>query len=161
MKLPVAHIIAVILILICLPLLMGADFMYWESDFGPIVLPNLTTREGESEGEAEVNLFTTGDVEISADNTDTARLTKSGGGSLYTAYKLKFDGDGVSETGGSTVSFTSYDSFLITPVYVTYVPDDNDVKVTLSVNAKNYNDQLADAGIYTATQTLTVSWVGP
>ena len=40
------------------------------------------------------------------------------------------------------------------------VPDDNDVKVTLSVRAKNYTNQLANASEYTATQTLTVTWAG-
>lgn len=161
MKLTVTHIIApVCLTLICSALLMGEDFMYWESDFDPIVMDNITMQDGESEGEAEVNLFMTGDVEISADNTGTAQLS-SGTDTLITEYKLKFDGDGTSQTGGSTVSFTSYDSFLITPAYVTYVPDDNDVNVKLSVKADNYIGQLANAGTYTATQTLTAHWVGP
>jgi hypothetical protein len=142
-------------------LLLGQDFMYWEDDFEPIILDDLTARDGVSEGEAQIKLFTSGDAEISADNTDAARLTEPGGDSLYTEYKLKFDGNGTSKTGGSSVSFTSYDSFLSTPAYVTHVPDDNDVKVTLSVKASNYDGQLANAGTYTATQTLTVHWVGP
>jgi hypothetical protein len=141
---------------------MGQDFMYWESNFDPLTLPNITMQAGESEGEAEVMLFTSGDAEISADNTTTAQLS-SATDTLFTEYKLSFDGDGTTKTGGSTVDFSSYDSFLNTPAYVTYVTDDNDVKVTLSVNAKNYSypDQLANAGTYSATQTLTVHWVGP
>jgi hypothetical protein len=140
---------------------MGQDFMYWESNFDPLTLPNITMQTGESEGEAEVMLFTSGDAEISADNTTTAQLS-SATDTLLTEYKLKFDGDGTTKTGGSTpLLFASYDSFLNTPAYVTYVTDDNDVKVTLSVNAKNYNEQLANAGTYSATQTLTVHWVGP
>jgi hypothetical protein len=160
MKLPVAHIIAVILILIFLPLLMGADFMYWESDFAPIVLPNLTTQSASEAGSSNVTLFTSGDAEISANNSTTARLS-SATDSLVTEYKLTFDGDGSSATGGSTVDWTAYDSFLTIPAAVTYVPDDNDVVVTLEIRASNYSDDLADAGTYTATQTLTVSWVGP
>ena len=154
-------IVSVCVILICSGLLMSQGFMYWESNFGPITLANITTQNGVSEGESEVTLFTSGDAEISADNTDAARLTGPGGDSLYTEYKLKFDGNGINKTGGSIVSYTSYDSFLITPAYVTHIPDDNDVKVTLSVKASNYTGQLANAGIYTAAQTLTVHWVGP
>jgi len=140
---------------------MGEDFMYWESNFASIVLPNITTQSGGQSGGSSITLFTSGDAEISADNTDATRLTEPGGDSLYTEYKLEFDGDGASKTGGPTVDFTSYDSFLNSPVPVTYVPDDNDVEVTLSVRASNYPGQLANAGEYTATQTLTVHWVGP
>jgi len=162
MKLTISHIVVVVIVaLICFTQLSGQDFMYWEDDFEPIILDDLTARDGVSEGEAQVKLFTSGDAEISADNTDAAKLTEPGGDTLYTQYKLKFDGKGISKTGGSSVSFTSYDSFLSTPAYVTYVPDDDDVKVTLSVKASNYDGQLANAGTYTATQTLTVHWVGP
>lgn len=162
MKLTVTHIIAaVILTLICFPLLMGADFMYWDSNFSPIALLNIQNRDQVREGSSYTILFTSGDAEISADNTDAARLTEPGGDSLYTEYKLEFDGNGASNTGGPTVDFTSYDSFLSSPVSVAHVPDDNDVQVTLSARASNYPDQLANADTYTATQTLTVSWVGP
>ncbi|MHC4068833.1 MAG: hypothetical protein ACYS18_08690 [Planctomycetota bacterium] len=162
MKFVINHFVIAILILILLGVTAyTADFMYWDSNFDPIVMANITTRDGESEGESELWLFTTGNAEISADNTDTAKLTGPGGDSLVTEYKLRFDGDGSSNTGGSTVSFTSYDSFLSTPVSITYVPDDNDVNVKLSVKAKNYANEVANAGEYTAIQTLTVSWVGP
>jgi len=162
MKLTVTHIVvSVCLALICSALLLGADFMYWDSNFDPIMLANITMQDGESEGESEVWLFTTGNAEISADNTDAARLTEPGGDSLYTEYKLKFDGDGTDKTGGPKVNFTTYDSFLSPPASVTHVADDKDVKVTLSVKASNYSGQLANAGTYTATQTLTVHWVGP
>jgi len=162
MKLRVPHIIAfVCLTLICSELLMSQGVMYWESNFDPIALANITTRDGVSEGEAQVMLFTSGNAEISADNTDAARLTGPGGDSLYTEYKLKFDGNGVNKTGGLQVSFTSYDSFLSSPASVMHVPGDDDVKVTLSVKASNYANQLANAGTYTATQTLIVHWVGP
>ena len=161
MKSKVSYIIAsVCFTLICSALLMGEDFMYWESNFDPIVLPNITTRDAESEDEAEVTLFISGDAEISADNTGTAQLS-SGTDTLITKYKLKFDGNGIAETGGSTVNFTSYDSFLSTAAYITYVPGDDDVKVKLIVKASNYADDPADAGTYSATQTLTVYWVGP
>lgn len=161
MKLALTHIIVVILILICFPLLMGADFMYWSGNFSPITLQNIGNRDQVRQGNSQITLFTSGDAEISADNSDAARLTKSGGDSLYTEYKLEFDGNGTSETGGSAVDFTSYDSFLSSPATVTHIPDDNDVQVTLYVRASNYTGQLADAGDYSATQTLTVHWAGP
>lgn len=161
MKLTVTHIIvSVCLTLICSALLMGADFMYWESDFDPIALPNITTQDATPEGNAQVTLFISGNTEISADNTATAQLS-SGTDTLPTEYKLNFDGDGIANTGGSTVPFTSYDSFLSTPAYVTHVTDDNDVNVTLSVKASNYAGEVANAGAYSATQTLTAHWVGP
>ena len=161
MKLTVPHIIAVVIVtFVCSGLLMSQDFMYWDSNFDPIVLPNITARDVESEDEAEVTLFISGDAEISADNTGTAQLS-SGTDTLITEYKLKFDGDGIAKTGGSTVPFASYDSFLSTAAYITYVPGDDDVKVKLVVKARNYNAQLANAGTYTATQTLTAHWVGP
>ena len=80
---------------------------------------------------------------------------------LVTEYRLTFDGDGSSATGGSTVDWTSYDSFLSPAAGITYIADDNDVEVTLYVRASNQANQLADAGTYTATQTLTAHWVGP
>ena len=161
MKLRVTHIIVVILILTCFPLLIGADFMYWSGNFSPITLQNIGNRDHVREGNSQITLFTSGDVEISADNSDAARLTEPGGDSLYTEYKLDFDGDGVSKTGGSTVDFASYDSFLSSPATVTHIPDDNDVEVALYVRASNYSGQLANAGDYSATQILTVHWSGP
>jgi len=161
MKLKPTHITVVItVIFVCSGLLMSQDFMYWEDDFESITIPNITTRDAEEEGEGEATLFTSGDVEISADNTTTAQLSL-GTATLLTEYKLRFDGNGTTETGGPTVPFTSYDSFLSTPAAVTHVPGDDDVNVKLIVKAKNYDGQLADAGTYTATQTLTVHWVGP
>ncbi len=161
MKLRVTHIIAVILILLCFPLLMGADFMYWSDNFSPITLETIANRDQVRQGNSQVTLFTSSDAEITADNSDSAKLTEPGGDCLYTEYKLDFDGDGVSKTGGLMVDFTGYDSFLSSPATVTHIPDDNDVQVTLYVRASNYTGQLADAGDYTATQTLTVYWSGP
>ena len=135
--------------------------MYWSGNFSPIALANIGNRDQICQGSSQVTLYTSGNAEISADNTDTARLTKAGGANLYTEYKLQFDGDGVSQTGGSTVDFTSYDLFLSSPSTVTHISGDNAVQVTLHVRASNYANDVADAGTYTATQTLTVHWVGP
>jgi len=136
------------------------EVMYWDN-FSTIALGNIGSRTQVSEGSSQITLYTTGNAEISADNTATARLTKAGGANLYTEYKLQFDGDGVSQTGGSTVDFTSYDSFLSSPAAVTHITGDDAVQVTLYVRASNYANEVADAGTYNATQTLTVHWVGP
>jgi hypothetical protein len=135
--------------------------MYWGGNFSPIALGNIGSRNQVCQGSSQVTLYTSGNAEISADNTDTARLTKAGGANLYTEYKLQFDGDGVSQTGGSTVDFTRYDLFLNSHATVAHITGDNAVQVTLYVRASNYTGQLADAGNYSATQTLTVHWVGP
>lgn len=160
MKLTITNTLAVLLTLSGSALLMGADYMYWDSNFSPITLQNIQTRYQVREDSSSTTLFTTGDMEISADNTAAAQLSY-GSDTLVTEYKLTFDGDGSSATGGPMVDFTSYDSFLSSVVSVTYVPDDNDVEVTLFVRASNYIGQLANAGTYTATQTLTAVWVGP
>lgn len=163
MKSTAAYIITVgVLILICSGLLIGQDFMYWQSDFSDIDLESITTRSGNPNGSAMVTLHTTGDAQISADNNTNSHLS-CGTDTLVTDYKLTFDGNGSSATGGSTVDWTDYSTFLTGAGEgdVTYVADDNDVEVTLYVRAGNYPGQLADAGNYTAIQTLTVHWVGP
>ncbi len=162
MKLTVTHIVAsVCLALICSALLLGADFMDWDADFDPIALLSIGTRGQVREDSSSTTLFTNGDAEISANNSTTAQLSY-GTDALFTEYKLEYDGDGAAATGGSTVDWTTYNSFLTpTPSAVTWVAGDDDVVVTLHVRASNYPSQLANAGEYTATQTLTVHWVGP
>jgi hypothetical protein len=99
-------------------------------------------------------------VEISADHSTEAQLS-SAGDTLVTEYRLTFDGDGSSKTGRTDTDYKTYDIFLTPAADVTYVADDNDVVVTLHVKASNYANDLANAGTYTAKQTLTVHWVGP
>lgn len=171
MKLALTHIVVVILILICFPSLMGmgADILEWSAlKFPDIALPNITTRDSQVSNSSSLTLTTTGDAEISADNTTAVQLTHAtSGDTLVTEYKLTFDnvggttGVGTGEGGGD--EWQLYNVFLTTGTEgdVTWVPDDNDVKVTLSVRASNYSGQLADAGDYSAAQTLTVFWVGP
>lgn len=164
MKVIINNFVIAILILI---LLSGTaytvDVMYWDSDFDPIALANITSQAQTQQGSATITLFTNGNTELSADNTATAQFLEDGAGTdtLVTEYRLSFDGDGSSATGRADTSYETYDSFLSTPVAVTYVTDDNDVDVTLWVRASNTSDNVANSGLYNATQTLTVSWVGP
>ncbi|GAF68490.1 unnamed protein product, partial [marine sediment metagenome] len=151
--------------LIFLPILMGAE-MYWTSEnFDPISLPNITSRNNQVSDSSSLILTTSGDAEISANNNVAAQLSCTD--TLVTEYKLTFDnvggttGIGTGEDGGS--EWQLYSVFLTTGTEgnVTHVPDDNDVEVTLYVRASNNPDEVSDSDTYNATQTLTVTWVGP
>jgi hypothetical protein len=141
-------------------LLVGESFMNWSSSFSNIDLPNIANKNQTSEGSSSATLSLNGDVEISADHSTAAQLSSTGD-TLVTEYKLTLDGDGSSKTGRADTSYQNYDGFLNPAVRVTYVTDDNDVVVTLHVKASNYANDLANAGEYKATQTLTVHWAGP
>ncbi len=137
------------------------EFLHWEgfANFGQIALGNIGNRSQVSEGSSSLNLTLNGNATISADNSAAAQLTHTtSGDTLVTEYKLTFDGDGDPNTGGETVDWTPYNNFLTTPSAVTYFTGDNGVQVTLWVRASNAAGTLADAGTYTATQTLTASW---
>ncbi len=158
-----SHIIIAVLAIIVLPVIICAeDYIRWDSNFDAIGLDNISLRNGTSENSAAVTLFISGDVSISADNevNGSAEL-KNGTDSLATEYKLEFDGTGSGgKTGANNTEYAEYNSFLSPAVNITYVPDDNDVAVTLWVRASNYENDLSDSGQYTATQTLTVTWGG-
>jgi hypothetical protein len=162
MKLALTHIIVVILILLCLPLLMGADFMYWDAPkkFATIALANITNQGDRPEASQPLVLYTNVDAEISADTGTAAQLTHAtSGDTLVTEYMLTDNGDGINTTGGTDQTvYTDYATFLSTAYAITHVADYNEVTVTLHVRASNSAGELADAGSYTAMQTLTVHW---
>ncbi len=138
-----------------------SDFIHWAgfANFGPIALGNIGNRDQVSQGSSSLSLTLNVNATISADNTAAAQLTHAtSGDTLVTEYKLTFDGDGDPNTGGETVDWTPYNNFLTTPSAVTYFTGDEDVEVTLYVRASNAAGTLADAGTYSATQTLTASW---
>lgn len=135
------------------------ETMHWRSDFNQIALENIGNRDHVSQGSSSAVLCLNGDVELTADTTAAAQLTHTtSGDTLVTEYKLTFDGDGDPNTGGETVDWTPYNDFLTTPSDVMYFPGDGNVEVTLWVRASNAAGTLADAGTYTATQTLTAHW---
>jgi hypothetical protein len=155
------HTIAPLIVtLVCTGLLLGDPFMYWDSNFGPIALANITSKSQVCEGSSSTSLCTNGDAEISADNSVATQLS-CGTDTLVTEYKLTFDGDGSSATGSTDTDYEAYDQFLTTAASVTHIPGDDEVLVTLHVRASNYANDVADAGSYTAIQTLTVYWCGP
>jgi hypothetical protein len=140
---------------------VAQDVMQWAGNFPSIALTPITSQAGVSAGSATMSLLLTGDAEISADNSNAARLNGPNGDTLVTEYALAFDGDGHGSTGGPAVGYTPYDSFLAGGVPVTHVVGDDIVDVTLSVRAQNPAGDVADAGAYSARATLTVTWVGP
>ncbi len=153
--------LAAVALVISAPCLVAAQTMYWSSGFAPIALADITYQSSSPESSSQAQLELSGDVEISAHNGTNARLSAAGGDTLVTEYKLEFDGDGSSASGASTVDYTSYESFLNPAVDVTHVSADDTVIVTLYVRASNHSGDVADSGLYSATQTLTASWVGP
>jgi len=159
---------AVVFIFFCSALLMAEDIMYWDNFSGPIAIPNISSKNQVQENHLSVILHTSGDAEITAENGTVAQLHSDGyKDTLKTEYMLSFDGHGSDgKTGGADTGYITYNNFLTptTPAVITHVlvpvPDD-DVVVTLSVRASNYPVDVADAGLYEATQTLTVHWTGP
>jgi len=135
-----------------------AEIMEWEGNFPPIDLGTISSQGDSKTGSASAVLYTNGDVTITADNSSAAELSAAGGDTLHTEYKLSYDGDGVTATGGSTVDWTTYNTFLQSGSSVTHVAGDGAVQVTLEVRASNASGTLADSGNYSATQTLTAAW---
>jgi hypothetical protein len=137
------------------------DTMEWAANFADITIAaHIDTQASVVTGSGTATLYTNGNVTISADNTIAARLANSTQGTdvLVTEYRIEYDSDGITATGGSTVDYDFYDTFLAVPSAVTHVAGDGAVDVTLRVRASNRAGNMADAGTYTATQTLTASW---
>lgn len=133
------------------------DIMEWGGNFPAIDLGNIIARSTTLTGSADQTVYTNGNVDVTADNTATAELSL-GGSTLVTEYGLSYDSDGTAATGGATVSYTLYSSFLSSASTITHVSGDGAVVVTLSARATNDSGNVADSGSYSATQTLTASW---
>lgn len=137
--------------------------MEWAGNFTNIdIAEHITEQNDQITGNGTATLYTNDDVTITADNTVAAELDNDGASSdtLVTEYQLEYDGDGVTATGGSTVSYTEYDTFLSSSSAVTHISEDGAVVVTLTVRASNDAGNVADSGAYSATQTLTAAWAG-
>jgi hypothetical protein len=133
--------------------------MEWEANFPALTLAHITAQGTIVTTSGTATLYTNGDVHITADTSTDAQLTRVAGTDvLVTEYRLEYDGDGDPATGGATVDYTDYSTFLSTPSVVTHAPGDGAVVVTLWVRASNEAGETADAGNYAATQTLTASW---
>lgn len=162
-----------------------AEIAEWsDTSFPAINLADLTTQNSQVSGSSRLCLYTNGDVEITADNSDAAQLSKDDNHRLVTEYKLEYDAFGLNKTGGSMVDWSGYASFLSEGSRVTHVSGDGAVEVTLSVRVSNdssgfgnsltpnlmsanpYSSSAAciisctleNVGKCTATQTLTACW---
>ena len=135
------------------------DIVEWSDDSFPAInLGNLTAKNPEVSGSASLVLYTNRDVQIIADNSNAARLSKIGSRTLVTQYKLEYYGGGTGQTGGRTGDWSDYDCFLVNGSQVTHFPGDGAVEVILSVRAFKDTARADEPGDYTARQTLTVCW---
>lgn len=133
----------------------------WVGNFSTIVLSDITAQNSAPTGSQTAILYTNGDLDITADNTTGAQLAKTGdlAQTLTTSYMLTDDGDGISLTGGTNgTEYIEHDTFLSGGYAITHVPGDGAVEITLNAKAENPTGEVADAGDYTATQTLTATW---
>jgi hypothetical protein len=166
MKFSKRHFVSAVLAIIALPQILCAVDEYIWGSFNPatISLTNISKQSDIREGSAVITLTISGDdpeAIITADNTAAAQLS-NGTDTLITEYKLTFDGDGSSSSGGVSMDeYVSYDSFLSPGgLAIKYAAGDNTVQVTLHVQASNRPNNVADKGNYKATQVLTVTWDG-
>jgi len=140
--------------------------MEWSAaSYTDITLTPIAAQSDDPEGSTNFTLYTNGDVHITADITTAAQLTLGAdpNQTLVTSYMLKDNGDGTNTTGGDDeTDYTLYSSFLSSPAYaIIHVAGDGADVITLWAKAENPSGEVADAGVYSATQTLTASWGNP
>jgi len=139
--------------------------MEWQSDFNDIALTTITAQGDTPEDSDSIRLYTNGNVSITAQNGVAARLDHdTTDDTLVTKYKIAFDAAAGPDTygtpGAKGATYQTYDQFLNgTAATVTHSTDDGSIVVTLYVQASNDPFELADAGDYSALQTLTAAWV--
>lgn len=134
------------------------EIIEWaDVSFATIAIDPITNRGDTPSASQSLVLYTNCDLDITADHTAAAQLTKTTD-TLVTEYKLEYDGNGSTATGGATVDWTDYATFIPVGSAVTHYTLDGAVDVTLSARASNAAGTLADAGDYTATQTLTATF---
>lgn len=134
----------------------------WEgAAFTDIDLATITAQGDTPSGSSEYTLWINCNVSLTADNDADAELDNTGGGgsdTLVTEYYVDYDGDGVTATGGTDTAYATYNNFISGGSAITHVDNDGGVEITLYARASNDSDNVADAGDYTCTQTLTASW---
>jgi len=134
------------------------EIIEWHAaNFATIAIAAITNRGDTPSASQSLVLYTNCDLDITADHTAAAQLTKTTD-TLVTEYKLEYDKIGTDGTGGATVAWAEYDDFIAVGSAVTHIALDGAVDVTLSARASNAAGTLADAGDYTATQTLTATF---
>jgi len=136
-----------------------ADIAEWSHEsFPPIQLDQLTPKNNQTSGSSSLVLYANGDVEITADNSDTAQLSKNSFSKLTTEYKLESDNFTGNQSGTDPADWSNFDSFLGNGTTITHIPGSGAVEIILSVKAVNDSGSPASPGLYQASQTLTVCW---
>jgi hypothetical protein len=168
-KLLKCHIIVTVLALAFSPAIICAQYLWHSHSTATIDIDaqtghHITAQSDVLEGSVTITLDVNGpdEAHIAADNGPAAQLHNATD-HLVTGYWLTFSGNGVDKTGGSDTSYETYDNFLKnTPATIKHVQTYDTVDVTLHVRVNNTADNVADSsaksGVYTATQTLTVTW---
>ncbi|MCE5341092.1 MAG: hypothetical protein LLF92_08195 [Planctomycetaceae bacterium] len=129
-----------------------AEVIEWsEASFQDIDLGELSPKRTEAAGQSVLTLYTNGDVIITADNSETAKLS-NGRYQIRTQYQL--------QCGSGTVStqWCAYDTFLKEAVEIIHRQTDGAVVVILSVKAQTNDFRPGSGGEYAAVQTLTACW---
>lgn len=136
----------------------------WEGDaYADIDLADITAQDDPETGFSVYTLWINCNVSLTADNTIAAELDNTGDvppgtDTLVTEYYVDYDGDGSGTTGGTDTTYATYDNFISGGSAITHVDNDGAVEITLYARASNDSDNVADAGDYTCTQTLTATW---
>ena len=133
----------------------------WEgAAYAAINLADINDQGDTPAGSSVYTLWLNCNVSLTADNTTAAELDNDPPGSdtLVTEYYVDYDGDGASATGGTDTTYATYDNFISGGDAITHVDNDGAVEITLYARASNRADEVADAGDYTCTQTLTATW---
>jgi len=133
----------------------------WEgANFAAINLTTIDEKGETPEGSAVYTLWLNCNVALTADNAATAQLDNvddGGSDTLNTEYKVAYDD--VGGTTGADTAYEDYSTFINgAGSAITHVDGDGAVEITLWAKAFNNTDEVADAGVYQATQTLTAAW---
>lgn len=136
--------------------------MEWsEVSYTDITLtPAIAAQSDDPTGSTNFTLYTNCNCEISADiDTDAQlKLGTDPNQTLVTSYMLTDDGDGTGTGGTDQGSYIVHNLFLSSAYAITHVAGDGVVVITLYAKAENPSGEVADAGAYSAIQTLTASW---
>jgi hypothetical protein len=135
-----------------------ADITEWSNESFPPIQLDLTAKNEQTSGSSSLVLYANGDVEITADHSDTAQLSKNSFSKLTTEYKLESDNFTGNQSGTAPADWSNFDSFLGNGTTITHTPGSGAVEIVLSVKAVNDSGSPASPGLYQASQTLTVCW---
>ena len=132
-------------------------------NFETIAIAAITNQADTPSASKALVLYTNCDLDITADDSNAAQLIErvTSNDTLVTEYKLDYDHESAgADTWGVERDWTGYATFLkdAAASAVTHVSLDGAVLVTLSARASNDTGNVADAGNYTATQTLTATF---